>query len=1088
MPTPAYLRFWPLVRRLFRWFRICCLLVVLAAVVLVIYLNQVGLPDFIKNPLLAEIRDRGIELQFDRMRLHWYRGIVAEKVNLGRARERFAPQLFIEEVTVKLNEPALRDFRLEVDSLHLRGGRLVWALVVSNEPPYRLALDDIQSEVRFPPHEQLELAQFQARCLGIKFKAAGTITNAPYLRQWQRRRASGAPPSSPLWPRQLRQLAQTMEKIHFTATPEMFLTLHLDARDTNQFAADFRLQAAGARTPWGAVDNVLLVMPVRSLPDRPGWMQTELKLRCDQATTHWGEAKQTRLNLLFVQALTNPMPASADLELNLRQPKSRWASARSLALTTRTTQDTRVAAALHTGLKLNMQGFTSLWGGAPSATLSGTIEHSTTNAIPARTHLLLTATAPTLKWGKADTLALEARTTQAATNWLPLAVDSTLKLTGPDTKWGRASSLNLASHFAQATSTRGRQAEAGWAWWAKLEPYLFDWRAQLTGVETPKVGFKDLSLSGQWRAPRLELNQVEAALFDGRVKASGSLEVGTREVRLAGSTDFDPHRIAPWLSESDRRWLNQFAWEQAPRIQVSAGGVLPATIWTNAHPDWRGEVLPQLKLAGHIETGQGSFRDIPFLAGQSDLTLTNVLLRLPNLRIDRPEGSATLEYSSDLFTQDYHWRFDSRIDPKAIRSLLEGEAERKALDNFEFRQTPALKGELWGRWRAIERTGGHALLTLTNFSFRGVAVSNFTAGVRYTNRVIQATNVVLENGPQKLTVAGIGVDIPADRIYITNGQSTVDPFLVTDMIGPKTSEAIKPYRFIRPPTASVYGSLPLADEERTDLHFEIDGGPFQYWKFNLPQIRGTVHWVTNTLTLTNVQSRFYGGELRGDAWFNFAPKVGTDFQFRAHVTNAALHTFMSDMSSPTNQLDGVWNGTLHVTSANSSDWESWQGQGAVQLHDGFLWDIPLVGIFSPVLNAVAPGLGKSRVSRGMATYSITNSIIHTRDLELRAPAMRLQYDGTVDFDGNVKARVQAELLRDAWLVGPLMRLALMPITKLFEYKVTGTLSEPKKSPLYIPKLFLMPFQPFRTLKDLFNSTPPNGKPLEPPASPKPENR
>jgi len=86
--------------------------------------------------------------------------------------------------------------------------------------------------------------------------------------------------------------------------------------------------------------------------------------------------------------------------------------------------------------------------------------------------------------------------------------------------------------------------------------------------------------------------------------------------------------------------------------------------------------------------------------------------------------------------------------------------------------------------------------------------------------------------------------------------------------------------------------------------------------------------------------------------------------------------------------------------------------------------------------------------------------------------MRLQYRGTVDFQGQVNARAEAELLRDTWLVGPVVSTVLWPVTKLFEYKITGTLGEPKGEPVYlIPKVVFLPFQlpfhPLRTLRGLF---------------------
>src|SRR5213079_1681481 len=140
----------------------------------------------------------------------------------------------------------------------------------------------------------------------------------------------------------------------------------------------------------------------------------------------------------------------------------------------------------------------------------------------------------------------------------------------------------------------------------------------------------------------------------------------------------------------------------------------------------------------------------------------------------------------------------------------------------------------------------------------------------------------------------------------------------------------------------------------------------------------------------------------------------------------------------------------------------------------------LFGIFSTALNAMVPGIGNSRVSGCTATFTIANSVIHTDDMNIRSPAMRLAYRGTIDFKGRVDARVEARLLRDAWVIGPLVSLVLSPLTKLFEYKVTGTLQEPQKEPLYIPKPLLFPFHPFRTLKEIFIQE----KPEAPPTSEK----
>jgi hypothetical protein len=42
---------------------------------------------------------------------------------------------------------------------------------------------------------------------------------------------------------------------------------------------------------------------------------------------------------------------------------------------------------------------------------------------------------------------------------------------------------------------------------------------------------------------------------------------------------------------------------------------------------------------------------------------------------------------------------------------------------------------------------------------------------------------------------------------------------------------------------------------------------------------------------------------------------------------------------------------------------------------------------------------------------------------------------------------------------------------MLEFKITGTLENPKSEPLYVPRLFLMPLSPFQTLEDLFSAGP-----------------
>src|SRR5258708_21481993 len=125
-------RLWHTCRVCFRRFRISVWMLVLTTLAAVVYLNQVGLPDFAKRPLLQKLRDRGLDLQFSRLRLSWHQGIVAENVHFGSADQEFSPHLNVEEVRVLLNWKRLAHRQVHVDSLILRHVPVSWAFHEAN--------------------------------------------------------------------------------------------------------------------------------------------------------------------------------------------------------------------------------------------------------------------------------------------------------------------------------------------------------------------------------------------------------------------------------------------------------------------------------------------------------------------------------------------------------------------------------------------------------------------------------------------------------------------------------------------------------------------------------------------------------------------------------------------------------------------------------------------------------------------------------------------------------------------------------------------------------------------------------------------
>jgi hypothetical protein len=433
----------------------------------------------------------------------------------------------------------------------------------------------------------------------------------------------------------------------------------------------------------------------------------------------------------------------------------------------------------------------------------------------------------------------------------------------------------------------------------------------------------------------------------------------------------------------------------------------------------------------------------------------------------------------DEASEKYASRVWGAFDPEVMRPFLSENVRKHELDQMTFTQPVGLDVTVNGRLHDWDSLGVDGQVTLTNYIIRGQAVDGVASAVSYTNRVLALLQPHLRTGTQTMTADRVALDFRNRVILFENGFSTADPESMARAIGPKTGEFMEPYHFLSPPTARVNGHIPLramhspAEMTNVDLRFDIvEGAPFRWLKLNTPRLEGSVHWLGSRLVLTNLAAQAYGGKGSGSAVFDFlAPHTGADYAFTMSVTNVNLHALAADVVSPTNKLEGSLSGQLTVTNASSENLQSWNGYGAARLHDGLIWDIPVFGILSPVLNTCTPGLGNSRATDASARFIITNGVIYTDSLEIQSSSTRLQYVGTVGLDQSVDAHVTAQLLRDTWVVGPLISTVLFPVSKLFEYQVTGTLKAPQTEPLYVPKLLLMPLHPIRSLEEIFLGSP-----------------
>lgn len=1011
------------------------LLLLLAASLL--YLNQVGLPAFMSGRVEDQLRAHGLDLQMDRLRLRGWRTWIADNVRWRKTPSAIPSDLAIRRAELLLNGGALWRFQLQLESLIVRQGRWNIAFLSSNSPPAHLPVEEINLELRFLPDGRWDLPRLEARCKNAVVQASGTITNAVAL-SGPRPSEAAAKKVSP-WSERLHWLATELERITFSPSSNLRVTFQADGRDAASLRVKLELQSAQASAAWGAMEDLRLSAEAAPSQTASRTLDGKCDLQIGGARFTRGGFTKAELAGQFILPVTNLNLSHGQWRLRLDNPQTDWASADQFSAAGKAVPRPEPANQMQDEFTLEAHGL--------------------------RTPV-----------GKVGSSVFTAELVRTSGPW-----DGSwrLELKRIESSWAEAEAAALAGHLRRPSiETAPDRADVSWGWWQKLEPYSMDWDGQIDGVTASGVQIEQISGAGEWRAPEFAIRKLSTQISGGQLEMTAALDVSKREVqsRLAGN--FDLHRLEPLLATNTQRWIQQFHWETPPRVQAEARVLLPA--WTNREPDRFKEALKTLAVSGSFAAAKGAYRSVPVNSARSQFYFSNSVWRLPDLVVVRPEGEVHLDGAEDTATREFHWAIQSRIDPKALAPLL-AESEQRVLDYFKFGQPPSIQGEVRGQWRNPDRVGFSARVAATNLAFRSEAFDRFQASMQFTNQLLEFTDVKIRRGNEQVSATKVVYDPKANLVHVTNGVSTMDPDLVTRIISAPVRAAVAPYHFKEPPSVVVNGRLPTRAEADADATFKIAGKTFNYWRFKVPEISGDVHWRGETVTITNLQAAFYRGKLDWEGKFDFSGPPGARYQFRGHAAQSDLQSLVADLTLTNTPLEGTFDGNLIVTSADTRDWLSWQGSGNVQFRDGFLWNVPIFGFFSPVLNKIVPGFGQSRVNAGSANFVIDQGLIRTSDLEMKAPALRLQYVGSVNFKGAVNARVQAEILRDAWAVGRIVSMALWPVTKVFEYKVTGTLYEPKSQLLYFPKFLMLPFRPLKAIKDVL--IPPTAAPSPQPPPP-----
>lgn len=990
------------------------------------HLENRGLPEWIKRELVRRLAEKGLDLSFASMRWLPGEGLIVEDTRLQIPGNQQIGSFTAKAIVLQTNPMDWLLGNFQIEKALLREGRLESPLSMSEAPPW--LIDGISTRLALHSRDWWELEFLKADTMGVQWHISGSLTNAVQLKDL----APAKPKTESVdqAPKQLLdQLIRLSQQVQFEGQPTVRLHLDLDAGRPSQSTAHASLASGpiriGQQVCEGLELECLLKDQANSDASEASWQLTAIK-------TQIGNKVMMDVDL----------QGKALLDLNHYQPLGgQW------------------QATLTPSKPGNLSGGPVEWSGSLQVPEEEGAQWSVTGNLNSNL----------LSWAEEAQPPSELKQIDATFDlslnphgpWLEQA-HWEMHLLGVSTPWLNAPGMHVQLGLSPHPEPPEAASTERWAWWQALAPYQIALQAHVDSLDGSLLETDRMEAQLLWSAPELKVSSLKGTLYEGSLDLHGAVDIPSRQARIEGKADFDARRIRHLLSKNGRDWIDQYDWKSPPRIQAQASATLPE--WDDQAPDWRGEVKPTMAIHAAFEVDEAAFRGVPVSGASSEIHFESMIWQLPNLVVHRPEGLTQLNYRCDAKTQDYVWQVKSIAQPSVLAPMLHPTA-RKVLNELEFEDPISIDGSIWGRWRDRDRIGAQATVKTGRARYRGENWETLTTQGSYADGLLHLIEPKLVREEGEARADGILINTQDRSMTLTNAVGRLDAMAIARVIGPKTARILEPYRFHQPPTLTMDGRIPFGRPLETQLNFDIQGGPFSYWKFNVPSIEGRIQWDQQAFHILNLKSDFYQGQLEGAIHLQLEPEAATRIAFDAAIAGVDMQPFMKDIVDPNREAKGRLQGSLHITSAITDDWGSWQGHGEAELKNGRLWDTPLFGVFSRLMNAVSPGLGNSQAADGQGSFTIEDSVIKTKDLSIQERSARLAYAGNVDFDGKLDARVEAELLRDTPMVGKFFSLALWPVSKLFEYEVGGTLGQPIIQPLYLlPKYFMLPFQSLQRME------------------------
>lgn len=452
---------------------------------------------------------------------------------------------------------------------------------------------------------------------------------------------------------------------------------------------------------------------------------------------------------------------------------------------------------------------------------------------------------------------------------------------------------------------------------------------------------------------------------------------------------------------------------------------------------------PEIRVTGMALASALAFKGAEFRDAGCHFAWKDGVLYARDVKISVGRGN----FAGQLWVAPGDFRLSARnsITPSSLLALFDPKT-REFLSKMEFEDLPDITVELHGTKPDFANIRGKGHIKLGRTAMRGAWLDSAESNFEIGDRCVTYRDFLVRTGDGRGT-GSFAYDVGLQEARLNGIRSTLVPADVLMWIDPKIADAVKPYRFRAPPSATVEGKVHLKDPTKNNLAIHIESAEGLDYDLLSRTLRfGKTSALVNVVgAKVNADVRkasLMGGEVALKAVVSIDPKdptFGADVKL-SRVNFARLTKLYFDYDDSKGVMSGNYKFQARIGEENLM-----RGSGSIRVEDGNVFAIPVLGPFSDILGTILPGVGYQTARIATADFTAANEIINTKNLVIEGAGFSMFGAGDIHF---MTSRLDMSMRINA---KGIPGIVFYPMSKLLEYISTGTVGEPAWRPKIIPR-------------------------------------